>query len=189
MTYFSLKKYKSLSDVISKAKNWYVILISWLFWFCISVNTLNFNFGSQIIRTQYCCCSVAQLCLTLCDPMDGSTPGAPSLTISQSLPMFMSIASAIPFIQLTHIALLSCLQSFPASGSFPMSHLFASDDQDTEASVSASVLAVNIQGGLSSLKIDWFDLIAVQGTLKSLLQHDCSRTSILWHSAFFMVQY
>ena len=79
----------------------------------------------------------------------------------------------------------SCLQSFPASGSFPIRQLFASGGQSIGASASASVLPMNI---LISFRIDWFDLLAVQGTLKSLLQHDSSIASILRHSAFFTVQ-
>ena len=81
----------------------------------------------------------------------------------------------------------SCLQSFPASGSFPMSQLFASGGQsiDWRFSISPS----NEYAGLISFRIDWFDLLAVQGTLKSLLQHHSSNASILWHSAFFMVQF
>ena len=63
-----------------------------------------------------------------------------------------------------------------------MSRLFTSDDQNTGVSASASVLP------MISLKISWFDLIAVQGTLRSLLQHHSSKASILWHSAFFTVQ-
>ena len=72
----------------------------------------------------------------------------------------------------------SCPKSFPASGSFPVSQLFASGGQSTEASVSASVLPRHIQ---NSFGIDWFDL-AVQRTLKSLLQHHGSKASILWPS-------
>ena len=64
-----------------------------------------------------------------------------------------------------------------------MSWLFASGGQSI--GVSASVLPVNIQG---SFRIDWFDFLAVQGTLKSLLQHHSSQPSILHHSAYFMVQ-
>ena len=74
---------------------------------------------------------------------------------------------------------------FPASASFPMSCLFISGGQSIGASVSASVPPMNIQ---SWFKIDWFDFLAVQGTLKSLLQHHSSEASILQHSAFFMVQ-
>jgi len=80
----------------------------------------------------------------------------------------------------------SCLQSFPASGSFPMNLLFASGGQRTEASASASVLPMYIQDW--SFRIDWFDLLAVQGTLESLLQHHILKISILWHSVFFMIQ-
>ena len=82
-------------------------------------------------------------------------------------------------------ALFFCLQSFPASGSFPKSWLFASCSQSVGVSVSASGLPMHIQG--------WFPLgltglISVQDTLKSLLQHHSSKASVLWHSAFFMVQ-
>ena len=84
------------------------------------------------------------------------------------------------------IPLSSHLQSFPASGSFPMSQLFASGGQSIGVSASTSVLPMNTQ--------DWFPsgwtgyLLAVQGTLKSLLQHHSSKESILQCSAFFMVQ-
>ena len=71
------------------------------------------------------------------------------------------LSSVIPF--------SSCLQSFPASGSFPMSQLFASGDRSIGASASASVLPVSIQRCFF-FRIDWFDL-TIQGTLKSLLQH------------------
>ena len=68
-------------------------------------------------------------------------------------------------------------------GSFPTSRPIASSGQSIEAS--ASVLFE--YSGLISFRIDWFDLLAVQGTLKSLLQHHSLKTSILWRSAFFMV--
>ena len=68
-----------------------------------------------------------------------------------------------------------------------MSQFFTSDGQSIGASVSASVLP-NEYSGLISFRIDWFDLLAVQGTLKSLLQHHSSKASILWCSSFFMVQ-
>ena len=91
-----------------------------------------------------------------------------------------------PTISSSVIPFSSCLQSFPASGSFPVSQLFVSGSQSIGASVSGSVLLVN--SGLISFRIDWFDLLAVQGTLKSLLQHHTLKTSVLWHSAFCMVQ-
>ena len=68
-----------------------------------------------------------------------------------------------------------------------MHWLFASDDQSIAVSASASVLPMNIHGVIS-FRIDWFDLLAVQGTLKSVLQHHSSKASIFLHSAFFMVQ-
>ena len=79
-----------------------------------------------------------------------------------------------------------CPQSFPESGAFPTSQLFASDDQNIGASASASVLPVNIQDW--SPLIDCFYLLAFQGTFRSLLQHHSSKASILWHSAFITVQ-
>ena len=79
----------------------------------------------------------------------------------------------------------SHLQSFPASGSFPTSQFFASDDQSI--SFSFSISPSNEYSGLISFSIDWLNLLAVQGTLKSLLQHHSSKASILWHSAFFIV--
>ena len=81
----------------------------------------------------------------------------------------------------------SHLQSFPASGSFQMSQLFASGGQ-TIGSFSFNISPSNEYSGLISFRMDWFDLLAVQGTLKSLLQHHSSKASILWHSAFFIVQ-
>ena len=68
-----------------------------------------------------------------------------------------------------------------------MSQFFASGGQSTEASAPATVLT-NEYSGLISFRIDWFDLLAVQGTLKSLLQHHSSKVLILQHSAFFIVQ-
>ena len=68
-----------------------------------------------------------------------------------------------------------------------MSQMFSSGGQSIGASASASVLPMNIPG-LISFRIDWFDLLTVQWMLKSLLQHHNSKASILWCSAFFMVQ-
>ena len=78
-------------------------------------------------------------------------------------------------------------QSLPASESFPMSQLFAWGGQSIGVSALASVLQKNTQDWLS-FRMDWLDLLAVQGTLKSLLQHHSSKASILRHSAFFTVQ-
>ena len=69
---------------------------------------------------------------------------------------------------------------------FPMTWLFMSGGQSIGSSFSMS--PSNEYSGLISFRIDWFDLLAVQGTLKSLLQHHSSKASILWHLAFFTVQ-
>ena len=91
-------------------------------------------------------------------------------TISQSLLKFMSIKSLMISNHLILCAIFSfCLQSFPASGSFPVNRLFTSCGQSIGFSFSIS--PSNEYSGLISFKIDWFDLLAVQGTLKNLLQH------------------
>ena len=87
-------------------------------------------------------------------------------------------SSVVPF---------SCPQSLPASESFPMSQLFTWGGQSTGVSASTSVLPMNTQE-LISFRMDWLDLLAVQGSLKSLLQQHSSKASILRHSAFFTVQ-
>ena len=92
-----------------------------------------------------------------------------------------------PTISSSVILFSSCLQSLPASGSFQMSPFFTSGGQSI-GSFSFSISPSNEYSGLISFRIDWFDLLAVQGTLKTLLQHHSSKASILWHSAFFTVQ-
>ena len=81
----------------------------------------------------------------------------------------------------------SCLQSFPASGSFPMSQLFAWGGQSI-GSFSFSISPSNEHPGWISFRMDWLDLLAVQGTHKNLLQHHSSKSSVLQCSAFFIVQ-
>ena len=88
-----------------------------------------------------------------------------------------------PCLSSSVLSFSSCPQSFPASGSFPVSQLFASGGQSFSFSISPSYE----YSGLMSFRIDWFDL-AVQGTLKSLLQHRHSKALILQCSAFFIVQ-
>ena len=88
-----------------------------------------------------------------------------------------------PTISSSVIPFSSCPQSFPASGYFPMSQLFALGGQSIGVSASTSVFPMNIPDQFP-FRMDWLDLLAVQGTLKSLLQHHSSKASILWHSAF-----
>ena len=124
-----------------------------------------------------CCCSVAKSCLTLCDPMDCSQQASLSFTVSRVCSNWHPLSGwCHPTISASVIPLSSCPQSFPASGSFPMSWLFPSGSHSVGALPSASVLPMNIQGwfplGLTSLIF-----LAVQGTLKSLLQHHSSKAS------------
>ena len=87
-----------------------------------------------------------------------------------------SPSSVVPF--------FSCPQSLPALQSFPMSQLFTWGGQST----TFSIIPSKEHPGLISFRMDWLDLLAVQGALKSLLQHHSSKASILWRSAFFTVQ-
>ena len=95
--------------------------------------------------------------------------------------------SCHPTISSSVVPFFSRLQSFPASRSFPVSQLFTSGGQSIGVSTSASILPVNIQDWFPLGWTGWFS-VAVQGALKSLLQHHSSKPSNLWHSAFFMVQ-
>ena len=120
--------------------------------------------------------------------MDSSTPGFLSFTISWSLLKLMSIELVMPSNHLILcLPLLLLLLVFPSVSLFPVSRLFISSGQIIGASASASVLPSEYSG-LISFWNDWFDLLAVQGTLKSFLQHQSSKTSVLQHSAFFIVQ-
>ena len=111
-------------------------------------------------------------------PCPSPTPGACSNSCPLSQWCRPTISSSItPF--------PSCCQSFPASEFFPMSHRIR---WPKYWSFSFSISAFNEYSSLISFRIDWLDLLAVQGTLNSLLQHHSSKASILWHSAFFMVQ-
>ena len=91
-----------------------------------------------------------------------------------------------PAILFSVVPFSSFPQSLPASGSFQMSQLFARGGQSTGVSASTSVLPEH--PGLISFRMGWLDLLAVQGTLKRLLQHHSSKASILRYSAFFTVQ-
>ena len=92
-----------------------------------------------------------------------------------------------PAISSSDIFFSFCLQSFPASETFPMSQLFESDDQNTWVSASASVLPTRIQGWFPS-RLTSLSSLLVQGTLRSLLQDHSLKTSILRCTTFFMVQ-
>ena len=123
---------------------------------------------------------MAQLCLTLCDPMDCSTPGFPVHHQLQSLLKLMSIESVMPS---NHLIL--CLPLLLLPSIFSSIRVFSSESalhirwpkywSFSFRSISLS----NEYSRLISLRMDWLDLLAVQGTLKSLLQHHSSKASIL----------
>ena len=135
-----------------------------------------------------CLSSVAQSCRTLCDPMDRSTPGFPVHHQLQSLLKLMSIESVMPSI---HLILCCPLIFTPLI--FPSIRVF-SDESVLHIrwpkywSFNFNISSSSEHSGLISFKMDWLDLLAVQWTLKCLLQHHSSKASILRHSAFFIVQ-
>ena len=109
-----------------------------------------------------------------------------SFTISQRLFKFMSIESVVPS---NHLIL--CHSLLLLSSVFPSIRIFPNESAlhiRWPKYWSFSISPSNEYSGLTSFRIDWFDFLAVQGTLKSLLQHHNSKASILHHSAFFMVQ-
>ena len=139
----------------------------------------------------YMCCSgqfssVAQSCQTLCDPMDCSTPGFP---VHHQLPEFTQthvhwVGDAIHLI-------LSCPLLLPPSV-FPSIRVFSNElalwiRWPQYWSFSFSISPSNEYSGLISFRINWFDLLLSKGLLRSL-QHHSSKASILWHSAFFILQ-
>ena len=137
-----------------------------------------------------CICSVQSLShvLLFATPWTAAHQASLSITNSWSPPKPMSIESVMLSSHLISVVpFSSCPQSFPASGSFQRSQLFASGGQSIGVSASTSVLTSE-DPGLVSFRMGWLDLLAVQGTLKSLLQHHSSKASILRHSAFFIVQ-
>ena len=132
--------------------------------------------------------SVTQLCLTLCDPMDCSTPGLPVYHQLPGLPKLMSIESVMPS---SHL-ILCCPLRLPHSV-IPGIKVFSNESVlhirwPKYWSFSFNISPSNEHPGLISLRMDWLDLLVVQGTLISLLQHHSSKASILLRSAFFMVQ-
>ena len=143
---------------------------------------------NSIYHYSYCCCSAAKLCPILCNPMDCNAPGSLAFTISRSLLQFMFSESVMPPKPSPPLLLSSSptLNLSQHQGLFNESALHIRWPK--YYSFSFSISPSNEYLGLVSLRIDWFDLLAVQGTLKSLLHHHNSKVSILQCSAFFMVQ-
>ena len=135
-----------------------------------------------------CCWSVIELCPTLCNPMDCNIAGllVPHHLLEFAQVYIHCISDAI---QPSH----PLMPSSPSALKLPSIRDFSNElavciRWPKYWSFSFSISPSNEYSGLISFKIDWFDLLAVQATLRSLLQHHSSKASILWCSAFFIVQ-
>ena len=142
---------------------------------CIYIYALSSSFSHSVMSN-------------FCDPVDCSMPGFPVHPLSQSLLKLMSIKSVMPS---NHLIL--CLPLLLLPSIFPSIRVFSNElalciRWPKYWSFSFSISPSNEYSGLISFRIDWFDLLEVQGAPKSLLQHHNSKVSFLWHSAFFMVQ-
>ena len=132
--------------------------------------------------------SVPQSCLTLCDPMDFSTPGLP---VHHQLPEFTQ--THVHWVG--HAIQASQPLSSPPPPTFYLSSMRVFSNESVLCirwpkhwSFNFNISPSNEHSGLISFRMDWLDLLAVQGTLKSLLQHHSSKASIPQDSAFFIVQ-
>ena len=131
----------------------------------------------QLINHQFS--SVAQLCPTLCNPMNHSTPGVPVHHQLPSTPKLMSIELVMPS---NHLILCCPLLLLPSI--FPIIRVFLNESAfhitwPKYWSFSFGISRSNEHSGLNSFRMDWLDLLAVPGTLNSLLQHHSSKASIL----------
>ena len=141
-----------------------------------------------VFQTRHQFSSVTQSCPTLCNPMDCSMPGLPVHPNSQSLLKLMSIELVMP-----SNLLILCHPLLLLPSILPSIRVFSNESVlrirwPKYWSFSFNISPSNEHPRLISFRMDWLDLLAVQGTLESLLQHHISKTSILWRSAFFIVQ-
>ena len=132
--------------------------------------------------------SVTESCPTLCDPMDCCTPGLPVHHHLPELLKLMSIEFVMPSNYLIH-----CHPLLLPPSIFPSIRVFCNESVlhirwPEYWSFSSRISLSNAYSGLISFRMDWLDLLAVQGALKSLIQHHSSKASILRYSAFFVVQ-
>ena len=147
--------------------------------------TLAFSITDKIyFNTVQLSCSVVSDSAT---PWTTALQASLSITNSQSLPKLMSIKSVMPS---NHLILCCPLLLLPSI--FPSMRVFSNESAlhirwPKYWSFSFSISPSSEYSGLISFRMDWLDLLAVQGTVKSLLQHHSSKASILWHSAFFTV--
>ena len=158
-----------------------------MFILIVAFPSLNASNNKELTTSSAQFSSVTQSCLTLCHPMNCSTPGLP---VQHQLPEFTQthVHQVGDAIQPSHPL---STPSPPAPNPSQQQSLFQWVNSSHEV---AKVLEFQLQHpskeipGLISFRMDWLDLLAVQGTLESLLQHCSSKASILRHSAFFTVQ-
>ena len=166
--------FKLYKEIFFKSSNWKIAV----FQFCTPIQQ----------RINYTCpfSSAAQSILSL-RSWSAASQASLSITNSQKLLKLMSIESTMHPTISSSVVPFSChLQSLLASGSFSVGQFFTSGGQSIGAS--ASPCPSNEYSGLISFRMEWCGLLVVQRTLKSLLQHHSSKASILWCSAFFIVQ-
>ena len=143
------------------------------------MNTMLWNYMYIYIYISVQFNSVTQSCPTLCHPMNWRLP-YPSQTPGACWNSCPSSQWCHPNISSSVVPFFSCLQAFPASGSFPISKLFTSGGQSIGVSASASVLPMNIQDWFPVGLTSWISLLS-KGLL-NLLQHHSSKATILWCS-------
>ena len=162
-------------------KKTFTIIIHYNYFSCFPLEILKNLFWVQFS-------SVAQTRLTLCDSMDCSIPASLSITNTRSLLNLMSIES-----MMLSSHLILCCPCLHLPSIFPSIRVFSNESVlcikwPKYWSFSLSISPSNEYSGLISFKIDWFDLLAIQGILKSLLQDHSSKASTLWHSVFYRSQ-
>ena len=162
--------YKYISDSLCSTAETYTTL---------SINYAPIKFN---LKVQFS--SVAQSCLTLCNPMDCRTPDFP---VHHQLPEFPKLMSIELVMLSNHLILCHPLLLLPPVP--PSIRVFYNESTlhmrwPKYWSFSFSISPPSEHPGLISFRMDWLDLLVVQGTLKSLLQHHSSNASILQHSAF-----
>ena len=139
--------------------------------------TLLFTWNYHNVANQIFCCSVTQSCPTLCDPIEGSAPSFPVLHHLLELAQTHAVQPSRPLLLPSILPSIRVFSESAVCIRWPKYWSF-----------SFSISPSNEYSGLISFSMDWFDLLVIQGTRKSLLQHHSSKASILWRSAFFMVQ-
>ena len=165
-----------------------LLKLIWIVYLCFSIPSLFFLPHNESLQfLVYCCFSVTKSCPTLYHPMDCSTPGLPVLHYLLKFAQ-THVHQVSDAIQPSHPLL------FPSPPAFNLSQHQGLFQWVGSSHQVAKVLELQLQSfqwiyRVDFLRIDWFNLLAVQGTLKGLLQHHSLKSSVLWCSAFFMVQF